>query len=132
MPNGSKFRLQRRVSGEMAAYKLQVAKSYLDLTRAMVACFLPGSPHELGPNIESIIILLAVLIGDGEGRPMNATKLAHFTSISRPTVHRRLKNLLKQGKVMRRGDDYYFADDGMNPDLDPDIAKAISKLCSPL
>ena len=53
---------------------------------------------------DDILIALAVLVGQLEGRP-SATKIATYAGLPRSSVQRKLKVLLRIGLVERIGDD---------------------------
>jgi hypothetical protein len=46
-----------------------------------------------------IILLCAVMIGHADGRPMTASKLAAYVGMPRPTVFRRLQELMSRGII---------------------------------
>lgn len=56
-----------------------------------------------GESMPDALICAALVIGQAEGRPLNASKLAEFLGMARPTVIRRLSKLESEGKVERRG-----------------------------
>jgi hypothetical protein len=65
---------------------------------------------ELGPHMMTILLTMAVFIGQHEGRPFTAAKLAQYVRIPRPTVTRRLEQMAKAGIVERRGTHYFVRD----------------------
>jgi DNA-binding MarR family transcriptional regulator len=61
---------------------------------------------ELGPNIVPIVLALTVYIGQFEGRPFTAHKLAQYLRMPRPTVTRKLDKMVKDGVLERQGSYY--------------------------
>lgn len=54
-----------------------------------------------GGKADDAVLIYAVFIGQAEGRPMGAAKLAEFAGITRPTVIRKLAAMQKLGRVAR-------------------------------
>ncbi|MGA4421490.1 helix-turn-helix domain-containing protein [Ralstonia nicotianae] len=50
-----------------------------------------------------VLLLVGVAIGDAEGKPMTAYKLAQYIGMPRPTVIRRLARMARAGLVQRDG-----------------------------
>jgi hypothetical protein len=61
---------------------------------------------ELGPNIVAIVLAMTVFIGQYEGRPFTAHKLAQYLRMPRPTVTRKLEKMVRDGVLERRGTYY--------------------------
>ena len=59
-----------------------------------------------GDDDTTVLVYVAVALSHGEGKPMNATKLAHFTYTSRTTVLRKLDRLTELGVVRKDGHNY--------------------------
>jgi hypothetical protein len=57
----------------------------------------------------SVLVACAVFIGELEGRPMNATKVAHFIGVPRTTVLRKLEHLMGIGAVTKKDRKYVYA-----------------------
>jgi CRP-like cAMP-binding protein len=66
---------------------------------------------ELGPHLMSILLVMVLFIGQHEKRPFTAAKLAQYVRIPRPTVTRRLEQMVADGIIERRGTHYYVRDD---------------------
>ena len=62
-----------------------------------------------GDDDTTVLVYVAVSISHGEGKPMNATKLAHFTYVPRTTVLRKLDRLMELGVVVKEGNNYLLA-----------------------
>jgi hypothetical protein len=61
---------------------------------------------ELGPNIVAIVLAMTVFIGQYEGRPFTAHKLAQYLRMPRPTVTRKLEKMVREGVLERQGTYY--------------------------
>lgn len=81
-----------------AARRLVVARLMLDLFRGTSAII---GRDEFGPHATDILLMAAVFVGQAEGKPMNAGKLAIYAGIPRPTAVRRLAALGADGMVSR-------------------------------
>jgi predicted Rossmann fold nucleotide-binding protein DprA/Smf involved in DNA uptake len=83
------------------AQRVQVARSMLDAMRRFSVGLVP--PDRFGADANDLALFAGLLIGTAEGRPMNATKLAHYVGIPRPSVIRKLDALTRRGLVERTG-----------------------------
>jgi hypothetical protein len=61
-----------------------------------------------GSCADELVLIAAVLIGQAEGKPMNASKLATYAGIPRTTVIRKLQALARRG-VLERIDSGLYA-----------------------
>lgn len=81
------------------------AERRLIVARLMLELFRQTGPiigrDEFGPHCTDMLLMAAVYIGQAEGKPMNASKLAIYSGIPRPTVVRRLAALQSEGLVIR-------------------------------
>jgi DNA-binding IclR family transcriptional regulator len=83
----------------------------------MHGAFAPaGEPF--GTRMESFFIGLCIAIGDIDGTPLSAGKVAAFLGMSRTTVVRRLKRLNSLGLVERQGRYYYLQQKTLNSLID--------------
>ncbi|KWN15868.1 hypothetical protein WM21_11880 [Burkholderia ubonensis] len=57
--------------------------------------------RRFGARAGDVLILMGVMIGEAEGKPLSAYKLAYLVGMPRPTVIRRLARLTRDGLVMR-------------------------------
>lgn len=57
--------------------------------------------RRFGARAGDVLILMGVMIGQAEGKPLSAFKLADLVGIPRPTVMRRLARLTRDGLLMR-------------------------------
>ena len=120
---------QSHVDDNAALERLRIVKSYVKLTHALLEVAFPSAPQRAHADLDMLMVLMAVGIGEGDGRPMSPTKISHFTGIPRPTVHRKLKWLIKARKITRVGRVYHYARDGMNADPGNRLRRAVAELC---
>lgn len=71
----------------------------IDLTRALGTGLL--RTDRFGTRAEDLLILCGLCVGQAEGRPMAAHKLAQYIGQARPSVVRRLDRLEAAGLVRR-------------------------------
>ena len=84
-------------------------KMLLEIFRAYCAAYFKGD--HFGSRARDLMLCASVLIGQVEGRPMNASKLADFAGLPRPTTIRRLAMLQRLGLVERRGQFFFLSDE---------------------
>jgi hypothetical protein len=111
-----RMRFSQRVPPEQLRQRLKVARMYVNLTRTMHQLAFPKSKKGFGAELETMLVLMCVFIGDAEGRPMSASKIASFAGLPRATVYRRLEHLIRQKKIVRVGNAYHYAKDAVSPD----------------
>jgi DNA-binding MarR family transcriptional regulator len=81
------------------------------LLAALRAISLVRYQGELGPNIVGIVLAMTVFIGQFEGRPFTAHKLAQYLRMPRPTVTRKLDRMVRDGVLERQGTYYTVRDE---------------------
>jgi hypothetical protein len=101
MLNGIQNPHQRRIT----------ARTMLDLFRLWSATFLDSD--RFGVKSGDLLILAAVLVGQLEGRPMNASKLSDYSGIPRPTVVRMLRTMGRRGMIERVDKNGFIASPSM-------------------
>ncbi|WP_155755013.1 helix-turn-helix domain-containing protein [Burkholderia pseudomultivorans] len=82
-----------------ARQRALLARTMLDTLREFCAAYL--SRKRFGSRADELVLLAAVFVGQAEGRPMNASKLAAYAGIPRPTVIRKLQALARRGVLER-------------------------------
>ncbi|KVX10607.1 hypothetical protein WL01_22490 [Burkholderia ubonensis] len=82
-----------------AHHRALVARALLDVLRAFGAAYL--GHKRFGARADELVLLAAVFVGQAEGKPMNASKLATYAGIPRPTVIRKLQALARRGVLER-------------------------------
>ena len=86
----------------------------IDIMRTIEGAYAPtGEPF--GVRMESFFIGLCIAIGDIDGTPFSAGRIAAFLGMSRTTVLRRLQRLNSCGLVERRGRYWYLQEKTLNP-----------------
>jgi hypothetical protein len=105
----------------------------LALLAALRAISLVRYQGELGPNIVNIVLAMTVFIGQHEGRPFTAHKLAQYLRMPRPTVTRKLDKMVAEGVLARRGTQYFvqeeYLDRGESIGMIRELAQIIYSAC---
>jgi hypothetical protein len=107
---------QTHVPAERLRERLRLARLYILLTRTFHEMAFPHTAKSYGSNIEALLVLVCVFIGDAEGRPTTVTKIASHAGLPRATVYRRLEQLCAIKKITRVGRSYYLASGAAHPD----------------
>lgn len=119
---------QAGVLPESIQGRLRVVRGYLQLTKMMHAMAFPGAKKGWGSDIELLLVLMCVFVGDASGRPVSASKIVIHVGLSRATVYRRIETLMALGKIVRIGRLYYLAPNMMSPDPLVSLSKILSDL----
>lgn len=88
----------------LADARLIVARTILQLLRLGHDTYRPG--HKFATDLDAVLLIVAIFMGQAEGRPFSASKLAAFLDLPRSTVLRRLKSLEQDGTIERAGPAY--------------------------
>jgi hypothetical protein len=104
--------------------RLGIAMAYVELTRVMCDLGFGGEIH-----METLLTALCVFIGEAEGRPTTATKIAQHSGLPRATIYRRLGELMKLKKVVRVGRNYCLAENAITPDRNNRLSRILDNLC---
>lgn len=127
MPHPLKMKFpQTRVAQEEIPGRLQMVRAYIALTRIMHGMAFPDAKKGFGGDLETLLVLMCVFVGDADGRPMSASKIANYSGLTRATVYRRLECLMAIGKIVRVNNVYYCAKDVVTPDIDGKLAKTLA------
>jgi response regulator of citrate/malate metabolism len=92
---------QKHMATEEIDYGLRMARVYVTLTRALHDTLLTETAARFGSESETLLVLLAIFIGDAENRPMSASKIAGYVGLPRASVYRRIAYLTKAGRIER-------------------------------
>jgi biotin operon repressor len=93
--------------------RMVLCRLVIDLLRTLHGSYAPpGEPF--GTRIETFFIAACVAIGDIEGKPFSAAKIAAYMRVPRTTVIRRLNRLQSWGLIDRRGRHYYLHEKTLN------------------
>jgi hypothetical protein len=108
-------------------YGLRMGRAYIDLTRALHGLLFPDTAGHFGAENETLLVLLAVYIGDAENRPMSASKIAGYVGLPRASVYRRIERLTLEGRIERCGRNYRLAPGTMRGDPSGQIRRIMSR-----
>lgn len=103
---------QPHIPADSLQERLRLARFYVDITRTMYGMAFPKKKADL----ETLLTFICIFIGDAEGRPTTATKIASHSGLSRTTVYRRLHSLMRLKKIVRVGRNYHLAQGAVTPD----------------
>ena len=104
----------------MTSQKIKAARQRLVLIRFMIDTMrtLHGAyapiQEPFGTRLETFFVGFCVALGDIEGKPFSASKIAAYLHMPRTTVMRRLKRLENWDIVYRHGRRYYVRDTTLN------------------
>lgn len=122
------YNQQVLVSADELRERLKLARLYLALTHELLARIFNSKRNRVrGSDVESLLVVVCVFIGDSEGRPTTATKIASHCGISRPTVYRHLNRLIRLKKVVRVGNNYRLTETAINPDEKGRLARILGE-----
>lgn len=76
-------------------YGLVTARLVLDIMRCVSVVFLSEDSAALSYDVS--LISVGLFIGQAEGRPMTASKLASYIGMPRPTLIRKLRKMQRDG-----------------------------------
>src|SRR5262245_54782625 len=108
--------LHGRAPAEQIRERLKIARLYVAMTRTLHEVTFPQSGNGYGAELESLLVALCVFIGDAEGRPMSASKIALHAGLPRASVYRRLERLTKLKKIVRVGRSYHCSESAVASD----------------
>lgn len=77
--------------------RLVMAKMVLRVVQLLCAEYMETAAF--GSHADDAVLLCAIFIGQAEGRPMTAAKLADYAGMPRATVVRKLRDYVKRGIV---------------------------------
>jgi hypothetical protein len=128
MPDLKIYNQQVLVSSADLRERLNLARLYLALTHVFLARLFKGKRNRIrGTDLESLLVVVCVFIGDAEGRPTTATKIASHSGIPRPSVYRHLNRLIRLKKVVRIGHSYRLTGTAIFPDEERRIARILEE-----
>jgi len=85
----------------------------IDIMRNLHSAYVPSS-ELFGSRMETFFIGLCVALGDIEGRPFSAAKIAAYMGMPRTTVTRKLNRLQSWDLVRRQGRRYHMQENLLN------------------
>jgi len=93
--------------------RLVMIRFMIDSMRALHGAYAP-TDEPFGTRLETFFVGFCVLLGDIEGKPFSATKIAAYLHMPRTTVLRRLKRLESWDIVYRQGNLYHIRETSLN------------------
>lgn len=94
----------RNSTPETRRQRLLVWRMFMEILRGTHRGVFPG--RKLGQDMYSMLVLGAAIATHLEGRPVTASKIAHYMEMPRETVRRTLNVLVKRG-YLDRVDNHY-------------------------
>lgn len=76
----------------------------MDVMRAIM-----GAQSHDGYSLDSVLVLTAVGLGELEGKPFKASKLAQYLGMPRATVQRRLAEIMADGLIIQTPGGHYIS-----------------------
>ena len=101
-----------------------ITRMFLSLARGICTKYFPGKP--LHHQSELANLLLYVIIGHVERRPMTVSKLSRAFGLSRATTARWLSELVASGYVERVGNVYWLTEKTNSPSVQNVVAKNVN------
>lgn len=126
MPKSKLRYPQPNLPPHLADERLKLLRIYIEFTRTLHLVAFPKKARRFGSDLETLIVLSCVFIGDAEGRPMTATKIASHAGLPRATVYRRLEQLMKIKRITRLARNYYIAPGAASPDHHGRLSKVLT------
>jgi len=101
-----------------------ITRLALQLARGVSAKYFPGKPpyHQS----ELAFVLLHVMIGHVERRPVTVSRLSRTWGLSRATMLRWLSELVASGYVERVGNSYWLTEKTNSPSVQNAVAKNVN------
>jgi hypothetical protein len=93
--------------------RLTLCRLMIDIMRTVHGAYAPAE-QTFGGKMETWFIGLCVAIGDIEGKPFSASKIAAYMRMPRETVRRKLDLLQRWSLVERRGQHYFLHETTLN------------------
>jgi hypothetical protein len=108
--------------------RFHLVRMYLGLTRASYELAFPNR-KTFGTDLETMLVLMSVFLGDAEGRPTTVTKIAAYCGLPRASIYRRLEELIKLKKIERFGHNYHLAEGAVTPDRQGKLIRIVDEFC---
>lgn len=97
-----------------AEHRAVVMKMTIEIVVTFCKAYFDG--ERPADRVNDMLICGALVVGQAEGHPLNASKVSEWTTMARPTVIRRLAVLEQKGFVQRHGNVFKVRDDRVNKD----------------
>jgi hypothetical protein len=96
-----------------ARQRLVLVRLMIDIMRSLHGAYAPCD-EPFGTRLETFFVGFCVALGDIEGKPFSASKIAAYLHMPRTTVNRRLKRLENWNMVYRHSRRYHVRDAMLN------------------
>lgn len=93
--------------------RLALARFVVALLQELHTSLFPARAGGVGRGADAVLVACCVTIGHAEGRPVNASDVAHMLGMPRMTAARRLAELTEAGAIVRRGRAYFVSEQRM-------------------
>jgi hypothetical protein len=101
-----------------------ITRLVLQIGRGVCGKYFPGKP--LYHQLDLVFLLLYVLVGHCDRRPMTVSKLSRAFGLSRASTLRRLKELIASGYVQRIDRDYWLTEKSNSLGVRNAVAKNVA------
>lgn len=108
-----------------AELRLPVVRLAITMIRSATKIYFRSDRY--GATADELIICLAIFIGQAEGRPMNAGKLAQYAGVPRPSAIRKLASLEKRGIVSHVDGAYLIPESVINSEVAMTLARRVRR-----
>jgi DNA-binding transcriptional ArsR family regulator len=116
----------------MMRHRPEIEEPWYLAARALLDIMRIAAKHDQehgadGPasQVETLLLLWSIYVGQYEGRPLSASKLALYTGMPRPTIMRKLAPLMALGKVERKRRGYCLCETWLK---DPYLGELIGQV----
>jgi hypothetical protein len=110
-PEGRAEAMTQKINA--ARQRLVMIRLMIDAMRSLHGAYAP-TQEPFGTRLETFFVGFCVALGDIEGKPFSASKIAAYLHMPRTTVMRRLKRLENWDIVYRHGRRYHIRDTMLN------------------
>lgn len=95
-----------------ASARLPVVRLAITIIRMMTKTYFDN--ERFGVTADELILCLSIFIGQVEGKPMNASKLAEYAGLPRPSAIRKLASLRRRELIFCRDGAYFIPEHLLN------------------
>jgi hypothetical protein len=86
-----------QIRPEKAAQRALVARTVMDMMRSVCRAYF--GDDAIGPHALDLVLGMAIMLGQAEGRPMSTSDIAQYTGTPRATVFRKLREFERRSMV---------------------------------
>jgi hypothetical protein len=88
------------IKPDKAEQRALVLRTVMEMMRS--ACRAYVGSEDIGPHALDLVLGMAIMVGQAEGRPMSTSDIANYTGTPRSTVLRKLKQFEERGAAKSR------------------------------